>query len=233
MDSKLEMVAKSYDMSVDLCRKGLDPYADLPEHITKDSYYPTFAKARSTGFESHSGRKEIKEYLSPRAGMKFIDLGCCLNLMFYGYDEWPSTYHGVDISSSTIMLLQAYILQKNLKTVSLYVGSVHETPYPDNSFDIGACIGVLEYFDKSFVAQTLAEIKRIMKPLGRFALDIPNNDTPMRRFFSLLETHLGRPIDFDLSPQEFEQLLNSYFKIERKDELDEKGMIQYFLTVEK
>jgi len=230
---KLNAIAKSYDVTIIQNRRGFDQYADLPEHLTSDSYYPSFLKARKEGFESHSGRSEIKAFLSPDASMKFVDLGCCLNLICNGYDEWNSLYHGVDISNEIITLLRTIAIQENIVVGSLYNGSIHETPYPDNYFDIGACIGVLEYFEKSFVEMVLVEINRIMKPYGRFVLDIPNNSTPMRRFFSMLEAHLGRPIDFDLTPIEFEILLRKHFKILRKDLLDGDAMIQYFLMVEK
>lgn len=51
----------------------------------------------------------IRAYLSPKENMKYVDLGCCLNLMFRGYNEWPSTYYGVDISSETIKLLEEFV----------------------------------------------------------------------------------------------------------------------------
>lgn len=93
---------------------------------------------------SDSGRKEIVEYLAPKARMKFIDLGCCLNFMFRGYKDWPSTYYGVDISSKTIKLLHEFAEKNELTVGDLYCESMHETPYDTGFFDIGECIGSLE-----------------------------------------------------------------------------------------
>lgn len=229
MESHLALIAESYDRTIELGRRGIDSYGHLPEHITNDPDYPLFVKARAEGADSDSGRREIKDYLSPAADMMFIDLGCCLNLMFNEYDEWPSLYHGVDISKETIALLGEFVANRHLSVGSLYCGSIHETPFDDNYFDIGACIGVLEYFEKDFVKESLVEAHRIMKPNGRFVLDIPDNEHPMRRFMKLIEAHMGRPDRFDMSPSEFEPLLQDYFEVEKKESIAAVAMIQYFL----
>ncbi len=60
-----------------------------------------YEQSQVNGTYADSARQEIVEYLSPPTrDMKFIDLGCCLNLMFRGYDSWPSEYYGVDISKN-------------------------------------------------------------------------------------------------------------------------------------
>lgn len=225
------MVAKAYDRAIELGRKGI--HLEYPEYITNDPDYPLFLKATREGLDSDSGSKEIRDYLSPSVNMNFVDLGCCLNLMFRGYSEWPSTYYGVDISSETIKLLKEFVINQDLAIGSLFCGSIHETPFDDNSFDIGACIGVLEYFDRNFVEKALIETHRIMKPHGRFVLDIPNNENPMRRIMSLIEEHRGCPNRFDMSPQEFNVLIQNYFDIDKTKNIDTVAMIQYFLRCKK
>lgn len=162
-----------------------------------------------------------------RAGMRFIDLGCCLNLMFAGYKDWPSTYYGVDISSKTIELLSGYVGKNHLTVGDLHCGSMNETPYDINFFDIGACVGSLEYFEKEFVQQAVAEFSRIMKPNGRFVLDIPNIGSPEFEIAKLIEEYLGRQDCFNLSVEEFETMLDAYFLIDKKETVG--PMIQYFL----
>lgn len=227
MENQLELVAKSYDRGIVLGRKGL--HQNLPEYITNDPDYLLFLKATTEGLDSDSGCKEVRDYLSPAANMNFVDLGCCLNLMFRGYNEWPSLYHGVDISGETIKLLDEFVAQKNLSVGSLYCGSIHKTPFDYDYFDIGACIGVLEYFEKDFVEKALIEAHRIMKHDGRFVLDIPDNENPMRRFMSLIEEHRGCPNRFDMSPQEFNVMIRNYFEIDKTEKIDTVAMIQYFL----
>lgn len=231
MENQLELVAKSYDRAIDLGRKGIDLYKELPEYITNHSDYPLYKKMQLHELLSDSGRKEIKDYLSPTMDMNFIDLGCCLNLRFSGYDNWPSTYFGVDISSKTIQFLHEFVTKNKLPIGSLYCGSMHETPYNTNYFDIGTCIGSIEYFEKDFVKKVLIEVHRILKPNGKFVLDIPNIESPECQIAMRIEEHLGRPDKFDMSSQEFEDMLEDYFEIKMKEKVG--PMIQYFLSCRK
>ena len=227
MKQHLELVAKSYDKGIELGGKGIDSYQNLPPHITNDPNYPLFLKMQEDETLSDSGQKEIVEYLSPLKGMNFIDLGCCLNLMFRGYNEWPSTYYGVDISEKTIELLQTFVHRNNVMIGSLYCGSMHETPYDESFFDIGACIGSLEYFEKEFVIQALEEAHRIMKPAGKYVLDIPDVGSPEFQITALIEDYLGRTDRYHISNDEFEKMLMPYFKVVKKVKMG--PMIQYFL----
>ncbi len=227
MKKQLELIAKSYDRGIDLGKKGVDSYDNFPSYITSHPNYPLFEQMRMNETLSDSARKEIVEYLDPKAGMKFIDLGCCLNLMFAGYKDWMSTYYGVDISGKTIELLQEYAEKKRLTVGDLYCCSMHETPYDTSFFDIGECVGSLEYFEKDYVQQAVAEFSRIMKSNGRFVLDIPNIESPEFEISKLIEEYLGRKDLFNLSVEEFDSLLDNYFIMDKKEIVG--PMIQYFL----
>lgn len=231
LGDQLELVAKSYDKAIDLGRRGVDLYKELPEYITNDPNYLLFQKMQLEGNLSDSGRREIVDYLSPAKEINFIDLGCCLNLMFRGYDNWPSTYHGVDISSKTIQLLHEFVEKKKLNIGSLYCGSMHETPYDTNLFDIGACIGSLEYFEKDFVEKAIIEAHRILKPYGKFVIDVPDVGSPEHQITMVIEKYLGRTDKFNMQSQEFEDILVSYFEIVKKEKVE--PMIQYFLSCKK
>lgn len=97
---------------------------------------------------------------------------------------------------------------------SLHCGSVHSTPLEDSCFDIGDCVGVLEYYEKEFVEVAIKEFYRIMKPNGRFVLDIPNIKSPNGRVMMLIEECMGRPDKFNMLPQEFENMIEKYFVID-------------------
>jgi SAM-dependent methyltransferase len=118
-----------------------------------------------------------------------------------------------------------------LPVESLYCGSIHETPFDTDYFDIGACIGVLEYFEKDFVTKSIIEAHRIIKPYGKFVLDIPDIGSPEHRISMIIEEHLGRPDKFDMLYQEFESMLQNYFEIEKTEKAG--PMIQYFLSCKK
>ncbi len=228
MKDQLRTIAASYDETIEAGKKGINPYANLPEHITGHPDYPAFAQIMEAGSGSDSCRQEIKGFLMPESGMHFVDLGCCLNLMFNGYDTWPSTYYGVDISEKTIGLLEQVVSKRDLSVGSLVCGSIHETPFDNNFFDIAACIGTLEYFQEDFVRAAIKEMTRIMKPGGRLVLDVPNLQSPLFEINRLIEAHLGRPDTFDMTRKAFEALLVEDLQIVRSDEV--VGMIQYFLV---
>ena len=225
MEQQLELIAKSYDKAIEFGKQGIDLYKDLPEYITND---PDFSKWSNE--EGGSSCNHIKEYLAPQANMKLIDLGCSLNLMFRGYDTWPSTYYGIDISSKTIELLHHFVAEKQLPIGSLVCGSIHETPYEESYFDIAACIGILEYYEKDFVKTAIKEMHRIIKPGGKLVLDIPNIGEPICRIMMLIEEHLERPDRFDMLYPEFEEMIKDYFGIEK---VIEGAMMQYFLICKK
>lgn len=237
MKTQLEIVAASYDRAIDCGRRGLPGlYDNLPERILNDPDYIAYKSIGETGGNTSpgdSGDSSVKDFLSPAAGMNFIDLGCCLNLMLNAYDSWPSLYHGVDISSKTIELLIEFTAKNNIRTGALLCGSIHETPFEDSYFDIGACIGVLEYYKKDFVGKALIEIHRILKRGGRLVLDAPNILSPACRGMMLLEENAGRPDLFDMLPSEFEEMLSKYFNIEKSETAKELPMLKYCLSCKK
>ena len=216
MENHIELVAKSYDRHIfDYGKSDALSYDDLPDYITNNPDYPAWKAERENGIEG-SEPIDIKGYLSPAKGMNFIHLGCNLSLRLKGYDKWPSTYFGVDISRETIKLLYEYIAENRVSTDtigSLYCGSVHETPFAESYFDIGDCIGVLEYYGRDFVLKAIQEFHRVMKPGGRFVLDIPNIASASGRAMMLIEEYMGRADEFDMLPEEFEDMIKDYFEI--------------------
>lgn len=223
----MSTIASSYDKGIILGRNGVNLYEDLPVSITSHSDFPAYQEWSSKEGTSDSKRKEIRDFLLPKTDMRFVDLGCCLNLMFNGYDKWPSTYYGVDISEETIILLREFIATNKLKVGSLYLGSIHKTPFESDFFDMGACIGVLEYFDKKFIENSLKEVYRILKSEGKFVVDIPDLRGGIYTIARMIEEHLGRPNQFNMSIHEFETMLAPYFEIERQEVVG--PMLQYFL----
>ena len=241
MENQLEQVAKSYDRHFnEYGNKDAPSYDNLPDYITSAPDYLHMKNEQESDWEEVR-RKKLIDYLSPAKNMNFIHLGCSVSLKFKGYDKWPSTYYGVDISKETIQFLYEYAAENNLSIGSLYCGSVHETPFAESYFDIGDCVGVLEYYDRDFVLKAIQEFHRIMKPHGKFVLDIPNIISPSGRMMMLIEEYMGRPDKFDMLPQQFEDMIKDYFEIEDSDMICSKNrgesymgsMCYYFLKCKK
>jgi len=219
IENQLEQIAKSYDRHfIEYGKKDALSYDNLPDYITSRPDYPYWKNEAESDWEKNR-RIELIDYLSPAENMNFIQLGCSMNLKNKGYDKWPSKYFGVDISSETISTLYYFIGENDLSIGSLYCGSVHETPFAESYFDIGECIGVLEYYEKDFVLKAIKEFHRLLKPNGKFVLDIPNIKSPSGRAMMLIEEYMGRPDRFDMLPKEFEDMIKDYFEIEDSDRI--------------
>jgi len=231
LKEQLKAIADSYDKAIKLGLKGIDAYNNLPQFITENPKFKLFQQMKEENKLSDSNRKEIYSFLTPNKDIKFIDLGCCLNLMFRGYKEWESLYYGVDISHKTIKLLKKYVKKEHISIGSLNCCSVDATPFDDKYFDIGCCIGSIEYFEKEFIKEVIQEIYRILKPSAKFVLDIPNVGSAEFEITAIIEEYLGRKDKFNMTVEEFENAVQPYFKIDKKEIVG--PMIQYFITSKK
>jgi SAM-dependent methyltransferase len=218
-ENQLELIAKSYDRHfIEYEKNGSLSYDNLPDYITNSPNYKYWKNESESNWQDNR-RIELKDYLAPAKNMNFIQLGCSMNLKTKGYYKWPSVYYGVDISNETIQTLRWFVSENNISIGSLYCGSVHETPFAESYFDIGECIGVLEYYEKDFVLKAIKEFYRLLKPGGKFVLDIPNIESPSGQMMMSIEECMGRPDKFDMLPGEFEDMIKDYFEIEDSDRI--------------
>ncbi|MEK7353440.1 MAG: class I SAM-dependent methyltransferase [Chloroflexota bacterium] len=227
MDSQLEMVRKVYDLTVEQYRQGINPLDSVPEEV-KNS--PGCIALMADKGALGSAAPDIKEYLAPEHGMRFLDVGCSANLVNYRLDRWPSTYYGVDISPRLVEAMKAFARREQIPVGELEVAEVSSLPFEDSFFDIAAVIGVLEYCTLDYIRGALQELNRVLKPDSRVVLDIPNRNHPYAKDMARLEKHLARP-NFLHSRSKFERLLKPLFLTERID--DSRVMIKYFVRTVK
>lgn len=221
--NKKERVAKSYNRTIELSKEGFNQYTNLPTTITSMAYYEDYLCQD----DRDSGNTRIKEYLDPNNDMLFIDLGCCFNLIEADYDQWKSLYYGVDISSQVIDVLKNYIRENSLCIGGVFLEDMINTHFADNMFDIGSCIGSLEYYEANIVEQAILEISRILKKHGKFVLDIPDITSKEYSVSRVIEEYLGRKDDFNLSEGAFEKILTEHFIINAKQY--KNGTVIYYI----
>jgi len=227
MNEQLDRVRRAYDLTVEQFKNSIDPLADVPDRI-KDT--PFFKSMAAESIFLNSAASDIKEYLNPSSGMRFLDAGCSANLANYRLHLWPSTYYGVDISHALIMAMENFVKRKQISIGGLKIADISKLPYGSNFFDISAVIGVLEYCTLEYIGVALGELNRILKPGSHTVLDIPN---PSHRYVTdmqRLEEYLGRP-NFVHHRPEFEVLLEPFFTINRIH--DSQVMIKYFVQTKK
>ena len=223
MNKQLTLIRKAYDLTVEQYKNGIDPLADLPDDIKNSPGFETIIRDKN---QLNSGAKDIKEYLEPKPGMRFLDAGCCANLVNYRLDKWQSIYYGVDISPKLIKAMRNFATSKNLSIGGLWVVDITKLPFEDNLFDIAAVIGVFEYCTLEYIKESLVELKRVLKPKAKMVLDIPNLEQPDINLMFKIEEFSGRP-NIPNSKSAFEKILKPLFTIERID--DSRVMIKYFV----
>ncbi len=222
MDDRLEKVRRAYDLTVEQFRKGIDPLESVPDDIRNTDFF----RSMGTVMTLNSAAADIREYLSPETGMKFLDAGCSANLANYNLGEWPSTYYGVDISPALIAAMKDYSEINSISIGGLCVADISSLPFENNFFDIAAIIGVLEYCTIEYIAHALRELHRVLKPGVKAVLDVPNPAHPYALDMQRLEIYLARQV-FLHPRSDFENLLESHFNIEKTD--DSQVMIKYFV----
>jgi len=222
MDSHLEKIRRAYDLTAEQYAKGIDTYGAVPEHLQNRRGYREIVHNPLMG----SGAPDIKEYLKPERGMRFLDAGCCANLANYRLDRWLCTYYGVDISPALIKAMKAFARKNRTAIGGLYNTDLANMPFDDNFFHIAAAIGVLEYCALDYSSRALRELQRVLKPGAKMVFDIPNLTHPYVETMFRVEEYLGRP-NIPKDREHFENLVRPLFNIERID--DSQVMLKYFL----
>ena len=126
--------------------------------------------------------------------------------------------------------MRNFVKRQKVSIGGLEVAGISKLPFDDNSFDIAAVIGVLEYCTLDYIGTSLVELNRVLKSGARLVLDIPNRDNPYVADMQKLEEYLGRP-NFIHPRAKFEELLVPLFSTERVD--DSRVMIKYFVRAVK
>jgi len=223
MDRQLDRIQKAYDLTVEQYKRGVSHLDNVPEDIQNSPFYQSLIMDRGL---LGSSAPDIREYLAPKLGMRFLDAGCCANIANYRLDQWPSIYYGIDISPRLIDATKDFISREHISVGGLHVADISRLPFHDDFFDIAAVIGVLEYGTLKYIREALRELNRVLKPKSRVVLDIPNQKHPHAIDMARPERYLARPNFLHPRP-EFEKLLAPLFFTQRID--DSRVMLKYFV----
>ena len=216
------LIRKAYDRTVEQYMKGVDPLDSVPDDIAN---LPGYVEITNNN-DLSSGAPDIKDYLQPEKGMRYLDAGCCANLVIHRLDQWPSLYYGVDISPALISAMKVFADKHGISIGALHVTDVANLPFDDAFFDIASLIGVLEYCTIEYTESALVELRRVLRSHARMVLDIPNLQHPHVQTMFKMEEYLGRP-NIPKSRKAFERLLNRFFVTDRVE--DSRVMLKYFV----
>ncbi len=186
MRDQLQQIRSAYDLTVKQHNEKIDPLANVPDEFKCSKEFKNFQQ--DTGSEiTGSNAPENKQFLDPKSGMEFLDAGCCANLVNYRFDQWASTYYGVDISPALIDAMKSLATHHEISVGNLQVAELAVLPFDDDFFDIASVIGVLEYADLDYCKAALCELNRVLKNGSRMVIDIPNMGHPQVQTMFKLE----------------------------------------------
>ena len=119
-----------------------------------------------------SDHKTELAYIKSLKPGKFLDVGCGLGWFLSGIsDEWER--HGIELS--------AFAAEKAREYGKIFTGELAKAKYPDAYFDAVICYHVIEHADDP--VSLIAEIRRVIKPGGKFILGTPDFDSGCARHF--------------------------------------------------
>ena len=134
---------------------------------------------------SHDGKftkimyQAVWNQVSCISAQRILDLGCGTgNMILRMQKEKPAEYYGLDLSEKMIEEAGSHLGAG----VDLRVGDAEELPYTDHMFDLVVCNASFHHYPKP--EQSLAEIRRVLKPGGSLVLGDPT--VKNRVFLSLL-----------------------------------------------
>lgn len=105
--------------------------------------------------------------LSRAAGLRVLDYGCGNGYVLQQFARNGAEVHGVDLTGRAVALSRARFAVRGLSG-NFTVGDGRTIPFPDAHFDVVTSMGVLHHIPDP--RPVLAEIRRVLKPGGRFVL---------------------------------------------------------------
>ena len=141
---------------------------------------PGEADAGSDGFRIAQQRLDdvIIEMAIVRSGQSVLDVGCGLGGLIEGIDLQFSdmSLTGINIDPRQLDICQR-LRSNSQNSIRWQEADACELPFPDNSFDRVFCVEAMFHFTSR--RTFLAEVRRVLKPAGRFAgSDIRLTDSP-------------------------------------------------------
>jgi ubiquinone/menaquinone biosynthesis C-methylase UbiE len=119
----------------------------------------------------HKKRFEQLMARFPQGTYSVLDIACGPASLFYVLRKKNKkcSLTGIDIAPEQI----AYA-KKIVKDATFLVSDIGKLPFPDNSFDYVTSTELIEHLTKKSEKKMLSEVRRVLKPGGRFIITTPN-----------------------------------------------------------
>lgn len=101
-----------------------------------------------------------------------LEVGCGIGRILFHVAPLCLELHGIDISQEMVRKADANLRER--ENVRLHVGTGYDLPFPDMAFDFAYSCRVFQHIPKNIALNYLKEVYRVLKPGGRFVLQVPN-----------------------------------------------------------
>lgn len=150
----------------------------IPRFVPNDNYAAAFGLQwetfKKTQLDSHVGipvtRERVERCLGQKiselANKNILEVGCGAGRFTELLVEGNANVHALDLSNAVEVNQHNIGNRPNYKVAQ---ASVYEMPYPDNSFDIVFCLGVIQHTPSS--ERTIEALFKKLKPGGLLVID--------------------------------------------------------------
>lgn len=149
------------------------------------------------------GRDKLIQLAAPARGENVLDVGCGTGTLAIAMTPKvaPGEVHGIDASPQMIQVAKEKSAKGSLD-IDFRVALIEAIPFPDHCFDLVASSLMLHHLPDDLKRRGLAEIRRVLKPGGRFvAMDLAiETHSPLGHLLSVLGLARGGSVIDKLAP---------------------------------
>ncbi len=112
----------------------------------------------------------VTDWISEPVG-SLLDVGCNVGAWLEHCTKlYPSAHlAGVEINPAALEMAR-----ENVPSAELHHAGAEKLPFADNTFDYVTCVEVLEHLPAELRPAAFQEIRRVLKPGGRFIITVPH-----------------------------------------------------------
>ena len=149
------------------------------------------------------GRGTLIQLAAPTPGENVFDVGCGTGTLAIAMapNVSPGKVHGIDASPQMIEVANEKSAKAGLD-IDFRVALIEAIPFPDHFFDLVTSSLMLHHLPDDLKRTGLAEIRRVLKPGGRFlAMDLATEShSPLGHLLSIVGNAPGGSVIDKLAP---------------------------------
>ncbi|MCK6579328.1 MAG: class I SAM-dependent methyltransferase [Anaerolineae bacterium] len=196
--------------------------------VSPDLYDEAYFRTACEGFDEfneteglHLSRRLASAFAlaSVKPGMKVLDVGCGRGEILRHTAQLGADAYGIDYAAVAVHLSRQVIEPVNGVApgrTAVYQADAKHLPFPSGAFDRVLMFDVVEHLHPWELEQSLAEIRRVMKPDGRFIIHTAPNIWYDRYAYPVvrsLRSLMGQGGNYPKNPRNFLVSVNEHVHV--------------------